>query len=179
MVWERGVRRCRFPAGEGAPWSMAFLFPFQFVGVHVGVKSLQIHGRGEEIALPVLAVRGQELLQLVFGLHALAEYLDAEAPGHVHERGDDDPDRALLLLPGGQEGPVQLDGVEAEGMQHGHGGIALAEIVEAQADARTAQGIEGTDEGSFIQPGHAFRDLHMQQVRGTSWRDAMPRTVST
>lgn len=151
-----------------------WLFPLQLVGIHVGVEGLQIHGRGEEIALSVLAVRGKELLQLVFGLHSLAEDLDAEAAGHVHERGNDDPDRALLFLPGGQEGPVQLDGVEAEGMQHGHGGIALAEVVEAQADARTAQGIKGADEGFFIQPGHAFRDLHMQQVGGNivAGRDA-------
>lgn len=64
-----------------------WLFPLQLVGIHVGVEGLQIHGRGEEIALSVLAVRGKELLQLVFGLHALAEDLDAEAAGHVHERG--------------------------------------------------------------------------------------------
>ena len=56
-----------------------WLFPLQLVGIHVGVEGLQIHGRGEEIALSVLAVRGKELLQLVFGLHALAEDLDAEA----------------------------------------------------------------------------------------------------
>ena len=56
-----------------------WLFPLQLVGIPVGVEGLQIHGRGEEIALSVLAVRGKELLQLVFGLHALAEDLDAEA----------------------------------------------------------------------------------------------------
>ena len=156
-----------------------WLFPLQVVGVHIGVEGLQIHGRGEEIALSVFAVRGKELLQLVFGLHALAEDLDAEAAGHVHERGNDDPDRALLFLPGGQEGPVQLDGVEAEGMQHGHGGIALAEVVEAQADARTAQGIEGADEGFFIQPGMLSVTSTCSRWAGTSWRAAMPRTVST
>lgn len=92
-----------------------WLFPLQLVGIHVGVEGLQIHGRGEEIALSVLAVRGKELLQLVFGLHALAEDLDAEAAGHVHERGNDDPDRALLFLPGGQEGDARRDNSPGSG----------------------------------------------------------------
>lgn len=44
---------------EGETLRSMWLFPLQLVGIHVGVEGLQIHGRGEEIALSVLAVRGK------------------------------------------------------------------------------------------------------------------------
>ena len=93
-------------------------------------------GLAEQVALHLLASDAAQVVQVLFGLHALGERLDAELLRHVHDRRQDG---LRFLAETVQELHVYLELVEVEVLQRVERGIAAAEIVHPHLVARVVE----------------------------------------
>jgi len=92
-------------------------------------------GLAEQIALQLLAVFADQEAHLAGGLDPLCHDADAQAASQPqHGAHDHRGLRAGFDLP--DEGPVDLDLVEGEGLQGRERGVARSEIVHRDADAQ-------------------------------------------
>ena len=120
------------------------------------------HGLGKEVALHVVAADVADVLQLLPGLHALGHHAEVQPAGQL----DDEAEDALLRRFGClalDELHVQLQDVQLHLVQHVQGGVAAAEVVHLDDEAKGAQMRHGVDDLLRILSIGALRDLQMQQ----------------
>ncbi len=84
----------------------------------------------------------------------------------VHQRTHQ---RGILLV--GQEGSVQLDGINGKFLEDRKRGIASAKVIHGSLDAKFPQTAQIADDQFLVQRGKGFGDLHdKKMLRG--WHTA-------
>ena len=99
---------------------------------------VQRQGPGVVEALELGAADLPQELHLVLPLHALADGVQAQADGHLHQLRQDDL-ALFLVVKLLHEAHVELDQVHLQALQHVQRGIAAAEVVHPHGEAQAAE----------------------------------------
>src|ERR1700687_1252041 len=113
---------------------------------------------GEQVTLRPRAAQAAQRRDLLLGLDALGDDLDAE-PLAEHEDGLDDLDLAVV---GGHrlyERAIDLERVDRQLVQVAERRIAGAEVVDSQLNAQRAQALEAVHGGHAAADEHALGEL--------------------
>ena len=122
-------------------------------------------GLVEQITLDLVAAELLHEIEMLDGLHALDEGVDAELLGHLDDLGDDD----VVLAAGAEiahELHVQLDEVEIHFLQKIERGILAAEIVQPDLKALLMEALHLAADHLLVRDEGGFRDLDLQKAVG-------------
>ena len=100
------------------------------------------HGLAVEIALEAAAAGLAQEVHRLLGLHALAEGHHVQGICKVYDAGDDLAG-VLVVVEVLQKLHVDLEKVEVEVLEHVHGRVAGAEVVEPDGKAPVVQALHG------------------------------------
>ena len=123
------------------------------------------HGAGEEVALGVVAAAAEEEIALVGGFYAFGHDTHVEAVDHGDDGADDG--RGVGVVDGaGYEALVDLDAVYVVLEDVGEAGEAGAKVVDGDADAEVADGLESGEDVRGVDHQHLLGDFELEGLRG-------------
>ena len=115
-----------------------------------------------QVALYLVASFLAQAIELFLRLDPLGHHRGAEHCGHLQDRSQHVPGALFAKL---NEAAVDLDRVERKARQIAERGIAGAEIVQRNAYAHRAQGIQRPDGSAIVVDQHALGDFQFEPTR--------------
>src|SRR3569623_668933 len=120
-------------------------------------------GPADEETLYLIAARLAQEGELFGCLHALRHHVEAQAPGHGDDGGDDG--RVVLIgLHVADEGAVDLESLDREALEIAQRRIARAEIVDGEAHAHAVERGDIVARDLVALHQHALGDLELEQL---------------